>query len=90
MVRLVADGVVWQGRLVGPAVWAGAQAETPAEDDAFRDSVTHETGDTLADAGEFIHLLTASFLAGGRWQRAEGVRMAIGSVSAWWQHRGED
>ena len=76
VVHLVADGVIWQGRLVGPTVWAAAQAETPPEDDLLRD--------TAADADEYLHFATASCYSGGKWFRMHGVRVSIDAVSAWW------
>jgi hypothetical protein len=76
VVHLVADGVIWQGRLVGPAVWAAAQADTPPEDDALRD--------TVADTDQYLHFAAASCYSGGKWFRMHGVRVALGAVSAWW------
>ena len=78
VVHLVADGVIWQGRLIGPAVWAAAQADTPSEDDNLRDR------DTAADADQYLHFATASCYSGGKWFRMHGVRVSIDAVSAWW------
>lgn len=83
VIRLVSDGVVWQGRVVGPAVWADAAAGTPAQGDVLGDL------DPAAEATGYLHLATASFLTGGAWHRAHGVRIAIDSVSAWWRHTEE-
>jgi hypothetical protein len=82
VVHLVADGVIWQGRLVGPAVWtdekawAGELAQTPAEDDVLRDAA--------ADADAYLHFSAASCYSGGKWLRMHGVRVAAAAVSAWW------
>jgi hypothetical protein len=84
LVRLVADGVVWQGRIVGPAAWADAVTSTPAEGDLLGEL------DAAAEASGYLHLATASFLAGDEWHRAHGVRIAIDSVSAWWRHSDEN
>jgi hypothetical protein len=80
LVRLTADGVVWQGRIVGPATWADTVTTTPAQGDLLGDL------DATAEASGYLHLATASFLAGDEWHRAHGVRIAIDSVSAWWRH----
>ena len=87
LVRLVADGIVWHGRLVGPAIWAAARATTPAEGDIARDRGAE---DTAEDARSYLHFAVASFLAGTEWHRARGVRIAIDRVSAWWQPPAED
>jgi hypothetical protein len=80
VIRCVAQGVVWQGRLVGPTVWANATAATPTEGDVLGDL------DPTAEASGYLHLGTASFLTGDTWHRAHGVRIALDSVSAWWRH----
>lgn len=90
VIRLVADGIVWQGRLCGPTSWAGAVAQTPAEDDVFRDSVTHGPEDTAKAASDYVHFITAAFLAGDGWHQAHGVRIAVASVSAWWLNRSDE
>jgi hypothetical protein len=76
VVHLVADGVVWQGRLVGPAVWAAAQADTPAQDDGLRDAA--------AEADAYLHFATATYITGGKATRVHGVRVSVAAVSAWW------
>ncbi|MEZ0089755.1 hypothetical protein [Streptacidiphilus sp. EB129] len=86
VVRLVADGVVWQGRLIGPAAWADVVASVPSEGDVFAD-LGEDSG---ADTPAFLHFATASFLAGGEWHRARGVRIAVRSVSAWWRHLNDE
>jgi hypothetical protein len=76
VVHLVADGIVWQGRLVGPAAWAAGQADTPAQDDRLRDTAT--------DGDAYLHFATASYITGGKATRVHGVRVSIAAVSAWW------
>ena len=82
VIHLAADGLIWQGRLVSPAVWAAAQADTPSQDDNLRD--------TAADASDYLHFTTASCYTGGRWLRMHNVRIATAAVSAWWLNHSDD
>jgi len=76
VVHLVADGIIWQGRLIDPTTWAAAQADTPAQADSLRD--------VAASADAYLHFATATCIAGGKATRVHGVRVSLASVSAWW------